>query len=160
MQKIGIGYDIHRLIKGRDLILGGIKVPYKMGLEGHSDADVLTHALCDALLGAISKGDIGEHFPDTQAQYKNADSKMFLAKTDSMIRNKGYNIENIDCIIFSQSIKISPFKQQIKEMVSKVLGIDKEKVNIKAKTNEKLDSIGEDKAIAASVIALLEKPRS
>lgn len=157
--RIGYGYDIHQLVAGRPLIIGGVKIPAGKGLLGHSDADVLLHAICDALLGAAGCGDIGDHFPDNEPQYKNIDSKVLLAKTDNMIRKKGYKIKNIDCIIFSQSIKISPFKPQIKEMVSKVLGIEQEIVNIKAKTNEELDAIGQDKAIAASAVVLVEIPR-
>ncbi len=157
--RVGYGYDIHQLIKGDHLYLGGVKIKCEYALLGHSDADVLLHAICDALLGAAGCGDIGDHFPDTAPQYKNIDSKVLLAKTDNMIRKKGYRIKNIDCIIFSQSIKISPFKPQIKEVVSKVLDIEQEIVNIKAKTNEELDSIGQNKAIAAAAIVLLEIPR-
>ncbi len=157
--RIGYGYDIHQLIKGDHLFLGGVKIKCEYALLGHSDADVLLHAICDALLGAACCGDIGDHFPDTDVQYKNIDSKVLLAKTDNMVRKKGFKIQNIDCIIFCQSIKISPFKGQIKEMISKVLGIDQEVVNIKAKTNEELDAIGQNKAIAASAIVLLETPR-
>ncbi len=155
--RIGYGYDIHQLIKGEGLYLGGVKINCQYALLGHSDADVLLHAICDALLGAAGCGDIGDHFPDTDAQYKNIDSKVLLAKTDNMIREKGYRIKNIDCIIFSQRIKISPFKGQIKEMVSKILGIGQEFVNIKAKTNEELDAIGQNKAIAASAVVLMEE---
>ena len=157
--RIGYGYDIHQLVKGEQLYLGGLKIKCEYALVGHSDADVLLHAICDALLGAAGCGDIGDHFPDTDPQYKNIDSKVLLAKTDNMIRRKGYKIVNIDCIIFSQSFKISPHKAQIKEMVSKVLGIAQEIVNIKAKTNEKLDAIGQDKAIAATAAVLLEIPK-
>ncbi|MCK4994363.1 MAG: 2-C-methyl-D-erythritol 2,4-cyclodiphosphate synthase [Candidatus Omnitrophica bacterium] len=157
--RVGYGYDIHQLIKGDKLLLGGIDIKCEYALLGHSDADVLLHAVCDALLGAAGCGDIGDHFPDTDPQYKNIDSKILLAKTDNMVRKKGYKIQNIDCIIFAQSIKISPFKTQIKEMISKVLGIARDIVNIKAKTNEELDSIGQNKAIAAAAIVLLEIPR-
>ena len=156
--RIGYGYDIHQLIKGEQLSLGGIKIKCEYSLVGHSDADVLLHAICDALLGAAASGDIGEHFPDTDPRYKNIDSKVLLAKTDNMIRKKGYKIQNIDCIIFSQSIKISPYKAEIRGMVSKVLGIEQEIINIKAKTNEELDSIGQNKAIAATAVVLLEIP--
>ena len=157
--RIGYGYDIHQLIKGEQLYLGGVKIKCEYALLGYSDADVLLHAICDALLGAAGCGDIGDHFPDTNPQYKNIDSKVLLAKTDNMIRKKGYKINNIDCIIFSQSIKISSFKPLIKEMVSKVLGIEQEIVNIKAKTNEELDAIGQNRAIAAAAVVMLEIPR-
>ena len=156
--RIGYGYDIHHLIKGDQIILGGVKIPCEFALVGHSDADVLLHAICDALLGAAGCGDIGDHFPDTSSLYKNIDSKVLLAKTDNMVRKKGYNINNLDCIIFSQSVKISPYKLQIKEMVSKVLGIAQELVNIKAKTNEELDAIGQNKAIAATAVVLMKIP--
>lgn len=157
--RVGYGYDIHQLIKGDKLCLGGVSIKCEYALLGHSDADVLLHAICDALLGASGNGDIGDHFPDTDPQYKNIDSKVLLAKTDNIIRSKGYKIKNMDCIIFSQTVKISPYKVQIKEMVSKILGIEQESVNIKAKTNEELDSIGQNKAIAASAVVLLEVPR-
>ncbi len=157
--RVGYGYDIHQLVKGRPLIIGGVKIPAEKGLLGHSDADVLLHAICDALLGASGSGDIGDHFSDTDPEYKDIDSKIILAKTDNIVKKKGFNIKNIDCIIFAEVVKISPYKAQIKEMVSKILGIEQEIVNIKAKTNEGLDSIGQNKAIAAAAIVLLAAPR-
>lgn len=158
--RIGYGYDIHRLKKGRKLYLGGLKLPCAYGLLGHSDADVLLHALCDALLGAAGLGDIGEHFPDTDARYKNIDSKVLLLKTCEMVRRKKCKIINVDCIIFSEVIKISPIKFKIRKKISEILKVNQKNINIKAKTNEGLDAVGQKKAIAAAAIVLLKKGRS
>ena len=156
---IGHGYDIHKLVKGRKLYLGGIKIPCKVGLSGHSDADVLLHAICDSLLGAAGCGDIGEHFPDTDRRFKDIDSKLLLAKVRDIIKDKGCSIANIDCIVFCEVIKITPIKLKIKQKISKILSISPELVNIKAKTNEGLDAVGQKKAIAASAITLLKKQK-
>lgn len=154
--RIGYGYDIHQLKKGRKLFLGGVKIPCKYGLLGHSDADVLLHALCDGLLGAAGLGDIGEYFPDTEPQFKDISSLKLLAKTYALVSEKGYGIENIDCIVFAQEIKITPFKAEIKESISNALELKLQRINIKAKTMEGLDAVGRKKAIAASCAVLLK----
>ncbi len=154
--RIGLGCDIHQLVEGRKLYLGGIDIPNPCGLLGHSDGDVLLHAVCDGLLGAAGLGDIGEHFPDSDAQFKDISSLKLLDRTYRMVTEKGYEIENIDCIVFAETIKITPFKSKIKECISKVLVIDPARVNIKAKTAEELGAVGEKKAIAASCVVLLK----
>ena len=153
--RIGMGYDIHQLVAGRKLILGGIEIPYELGLLGHSDADVLLHAVCDGLLGGAGLGDIGEHFSDTDSKYAGASSAILLQQVYKMVGEKGYYIANIDCTIFAQELKISPLKARIKESISDILCISSEKINIKAKTAEKLGAIGENKAIGASCVVLL-----
>jgi len=155
--RIGHGYDIHRLKKAKILYLGGLELRGAYGLVGHSDADVLLHAICDALLGAAGIGDIGEHFPDTDARYKNIGSKILLSKTHGMIKKKRYKIMNIDCIIYSEAIKINPLKLKIRKKVSGILKINENKINIKAKTKEGLDAVGKKKAIAATAVALLKE---
>lgn len=154
---IGIGYDIHRLIKGRRLILGGVEVPYKKGPFGHSDADVLLHAICDALLGAISQGDIGELFPDTDPKYKDIASTELLKKVYDLVKDKGYVINNIDTIIIAQEPKLSPFKGKMRKKIAQILKIKKDRIGIKAKTNEGLGEIGERKAIASYAVVLITK---
>ncbi|MBI4846763.1 MAG: 2-C-methyl-D-erythritol 2,4-cyclodiphosphate synthase [Candidatus Omnitrophica bacterium] len=156
MIRIGIGYDIHQLVKGRKLIIGGIEIPFEYGLLGHSDADVLLHAISDSLLGAASLGDIGDHFPDIDIKFKDANSIDLLKKTYDMVKKKGYKINNIDCIIYSQVVKIGPLKSKMKKLIAESLEIGPDLVNIKAKTMENLDAVGQGKAIAASSIALLE----
>lgn len=153
--RVGIGYDIHRLTKGRKLFLGGMQIDHPLGLLGHSDADVLLHAIGDALLGAAGLGDIGEHFPDDDPRIKDISSVKLLKKIHVMIEEKGYAIENIDCIIFAEAPKITPLKSKMEENISGVLGINRESVNIKAKTMEKLNAVGQGKAIAASCIVLV-----
>jgi 2-C-methyl-D-erythritol 2,4-cyclodiphosphate synthase len=153
--RIGHGYDIHQFQHGRKLVVGGIEIPGHDGLKGHSDADVLLHAISDALLGAAGLGDIGEHFPDTDERFKNADSSELLRRVCRMIESKGFLVENIDCIIFAESIKMSPFKTRMKIRISEILRIDPARVNVKAKTMEQLDAIGRSQAMAASCSALL-----
>lgn len=155
--KIGIGYDIHRLEDNRNLIIGGIKIPYEKGLMGHSDADVLTHAIIDAMLGAASMPDIGTLFPDTDNKYKDADSMELLAKVFARIKTKGFLINNIDANIIAQAPKMMPYIPEIKIKLASVLDIDAEDISIKAKTKEKLDSVGAKKAIEAQAIVLLYK---
>lgn len=154
-QRIGIGYDIHRLVKGRKLILGGVEIPYERGLEGHSDADVLLHALCDALLGAIGKGDIGEHFPNTDEHYKDISSLALLAKVNAIVRQEGYKINNVDCVIQAEEPNLGNFKSQMRSSIAGTLKIDEGVVNIKATTNEQLGAIGKKEGIAAFASALL-----
>ena len=149
MQRIGIGYDIHRLVKGRKLFLGGVEIPHSKGLLGHSDGDALLHAVCDALLGAVSAGDIGEHFPDTDKKYKGISGIKLLERCVKVIKKRGFSIHNIDAIVIAEGPKLLPYK---KEMVKKIAGafnIKNDCISIKAKTNEGLGEIGKGKAIAA-----------
>lgn len=155
MMRIGIGYDIHRLVTGRKLILGAVEVPYSRGLAGHSDADVVLHALCDALLGACGLGDIGEHFPDTEAQYKGISSVKLLKRVASMLAEKNYAIGNIDVVIIAQEPKLSVYKDKIRMNICRALGIRQQDVNIKAKTNEGQDATGRKKAIACYAVACI-----
>ncbi len=155
--RIGFGYDIHKLVEKRKLILGGIEVPSKKGLLGHSDADVLLHAIIDALLGAAGLGDIGEHFPDTDKKYKNISSKILLQRTDEIIKSKGFAIDNIDAVIILEKPKLNELKEKMSLDIAAILNIPKDRVNVKAKTNEGLDSIGKGKAIAAYAVAALVK---
>ncbi len=158
--KVGVGYDVHRLVKGRRLILGGVEIPFEKGLLGHSDGDVLLHAICDALLGATGKGDIGKHFPDTDPKYKDISSLVLLGKTREII--KEYRVNNIDSIIIAQEPKLASYLEKMKENIAKVLKIDKGKINIKATTTERLGSIGRGEGIAAYATVSVEenKPRS
>ena len=149
--KTGIGYDIHRLVAGRPLFLGGIEVPYDLGLLGHSDADVLIHALCDALLGALALGDIGEHFPDTDPKYKGIAGSQLLKSVKELVDGSGYKINNIDAVIIAQSPALTPFKKQMKQKLCALMNIQEDILNIKAKTNEGLDDIGNNQAIACYV---------
>ena len=153
--RTGIGYDIHRLEENRDLIIGGIKIPYKKGLLGHSDADVLVHAIIDALLGATALPDIGTLFPDTDDKFKNADSIELLKDVYSMIKKKGYLINNIDTNIIAQAPKMMPYIPQMKEKLATVLELDTGDISIKAKTKEHLDAVGEEKAIEANAVVMV-----
>ncbi len=156
--RIGFGYDIHRLVTGRRLVLGGIEVPAKKGLLGHSDADVLMHAIIDALLGAAGLGDIGGHFPDTDKRYKDISGRILLKRTVLLTRAKGYSIGNIDASIMMEGPKLGALKEKMAGSVAKILKISKDKVNIKAKTNEGLDSVGRGRAVAAyAVVALHDR---
>lgn len=155
--RIGIGYDIHRLIEGRRLFLGGIEIPYIKGLQGHSDADVLLHAITDALLGAVAEGDIGEHFPDTDPEYKDVSSPELLKRVYDIIKKKGYAVDNVDTVIIAQEPKLMPFKKQMQQKIAKLLNIKEESVGIKAKTNEGLGEIGRKEAIASYAVVLLTK---
>ena len=157
MFKIGLGYDIHRLVEDRDLIIGGIKIPYEKGLLGHSDADVLIHAIIDALLGAANLADIGTLFPDTDPKYKDANSIMLLKNVIELVKEKGYKINNIDSNIIAQAPKMMSYIPQMKATLAKAMDIDIESISIKAKTKEKLDSVGEKLAIETNAIVLLEK---
>jgi len=152
--RVGIGYDVHRLVEGRRLILGGMEVPFGRGLLGHSDGDVLLHAICDALLGAAGKGDIGQHFPDTSPEYKDISSLVLLEKVKGLI--KEYRINNIDSIVIAQEPKLAPYLSKMKENIAKVVKIDKSKINIKATTTEKVGSIGRGEGIAAYAMVSLE----
>ena len=153
--RIGTGYDIHRLEEGRKLIIGGVEIPYEKGLQGHSDADVLIHAIIDAVLGALALPDIGTLFPDTSEEFKDIDSKILLQKVYSFIKEKGYNINNIDSNIIAQAPKMMPHIPNMKRVLAEVLKIDEDLISIKAKTNEKMDAVGEMKAIEANAVVLL-----
>ena len=157
MFKIGLGYDIHRLVEDRDLIIGGIKIPYEKGLLGHSDADVLIHAIIDALLGAANLADIGTLFPDTDPKYKDANSVMLLKNVIELVKEKGYKINNIDSNIIAQAPKMMPYIPDMKTTLANAMNIDIESISIKAKTKEKLDSVGEKLAIETNAVVLLEK---
>ena len=157
MYRIGIGYDIHKLTQGRDLIIGGVKITHEMGLLGHSDADVLIHAIIDAMLGALCLSDIGTLFPDTDKVYKNIDSTILLKKVYDLIKEKKYVIENIDSNIIAQRPKMMPYIPKMKDVLCEVLEIDLDKLSIKAKTNEKMDAVGQELAIEAQAVVLLKK---
>lgn len=155
--RIGHGYDVHRLIKDRDLILGGVKIPYEKGLLGHSDADVLTHAIMDALLGAAALGDIGTHFPDTDPAYKGADSLKLLEHVIQLLAKKGWAIENVDATIIAQKPKLSPYIPLMKENLMKLMQTDANSVNIKATTEEHLGFTGRGEGISAHAVCLLKQ---
>jgi len=154
--RIGFGYDVHRLAAGRELWLGGVKIDYELGLDGHSDADVLIHAICDALLGAAGLRDIGYYFPDNNADFKDIDSKILLAKTIQLIRNEGFEIENIDSTICAEKPKINPFIDEMKKALAEVLQIPQRNIGIKATTNEKIGFVGREEGIAAYAVVLLK----
>lgn len=155
--RTGLGYDVHRLVEGRDLWLGGIKIPHTLGLLGHSDADVLIHAICDALLGAANMRDIGYHFPDTSADTLDIDSKMLLKKTVDLIATKGYKIGNIDATICAERPKINPHVPDMKACLAQVMGIDEDDISIKATTTERLGFTGREEGISAYAVVLIEK---
>lgn len=153
--RIGEGWDVHALVPGRKLILGGVEVPHSLGLLGHSDADVLLHAITDALFGAAALGDIGRHFSDTDAQFKGADSAVLLAEAARRVRAKGFEIGNIDSTIVAQAPKLAPHIEKMRERIAQVLELDVEHVNVKAKTAEKLGPVGQLQAMEARAVALL-----
>ena len=155
--RIGHGYDVHRLVKGRDLILGGEKIPYEKGLEGHSDADVLYHAVMDALLGAAALGDIGRHFPDTDHAYKGADSGKLLAAVGEKIANAGYKVGNIDVTMIAQKPKLKDYIPGMAANIAEILGIDENQVNVKATTEEHLGFTGDGSGMACHAVCLLEE---
>ena len=156
--RIGEGWDVHALVPGRKLILGGVEVPHTVGLLGHSDADVLLHAITDALFGAAALGDIGRHFSDTDAQFKGADSAVLLAEAARRVRAKGFEIGNIDSTIVAQAPKLAPHIEKMRERIAQVLALDVEQVNVKAKTAEKMGPVGLQQAMEARAVALLYKP--
>lgn len=157
--RIGIGYDIHRLVRGRKLFIGGVELPFNKGLLGHSDADCLLHAICDALLGAANQGDIGEHFSDRDPKYLNIASIKLLKKSNEIIRKKGFVINNIDAVLIAQEPKILPFRAKIIKKISEVLKLSEEKISIKAKTNEGLGAVGSGQAIACHAVVLIKKTK-
>jgi 2-C-methyl-D-erythritol 2,4-cyclodiphosphate synthase len=154
--RVGIGYDVHKLVKGRKLIIGGIEIPFKKGLMGHSDADVLIHAICDALLGAAGLGDIGLHFPDTNPAYKGISSMQILRKTVQMVLDNHYSIVNIDTVIFAEDPKMSPYRQVMKTNIAAVMNLDPGVINVKATTTEGLGPVGRGEGIGAVCVALLQ----
>lgn len=153
--RIGMGYDVHKLVENRDLIIGGVKIPHNLGLLGHSDADVLLHAICDSLLGAAALGDIGKHFPDTDNKYKNIDSLILLKNVGKLIENEGYVIGNIDATIIAQKPKMAPHIPEMRENISSTLNISINKINIKATTEEGLGFTGLQQGISSQSICLL-----
>ncbi len=154
--RIGHGYDVHRLVEGRELILGGVKIPYDKGLLGHSDADVLTHAVMDALLGAAALGDIGKHFPDSDPAYKGADSLVLAAHVATLLKQNGYRIGNIDATVIAQAPKLAPHISTMRENLAGVLGIELDCINVKATTEEHLGFTGQGLGIAAHAVCLIE----
>lgn len=156
--RIGMGYDVHRLVEGRDLIMGGVKIPYEKGLLGHSDADVLLHAISDALLGAAALGDIGKHFPDTDPAYKGISSLVLLSKVGELIEENGFLIENIDATIIAQAPKMRPYIDTMRENIAQALGIMTEQVSVKATTEEGLGFTGSGEGISAQAICMLNSP--
>jgi 2-C-methyl-D-erythritol 2,4-cyclodiphosphate synthase len=150
---IGIGYDSHRLLKGRELVIGGVQIPHEMGLEGHSDADVLAHAVIDALLGAAGLGDIGQHFPDTDERYRGADSIALLQEVMKLLAGEGLQVINVDCTLVMERPKIAPYKQQIRQRLAQVLGLPERRVNVKASTGERIGFVGREEGVAALAVA-------
>lgn len=157
MIRVGFGYDVHRLAPGRPLILGGVEIPYEFGLLGHSDADVLLHAICDALIGAAALGDIGVHFPDTSPQFKDISSLVLLDRTAALLKERGFALKNIDSTIVAQKPRLSPFIPLMVERVSERIGLTSNCVNIKAKTTEALGFAGREEGIAAYAVALVDE---
>lgn len=157
MMRVGFGFDVHRLVEGRDLWLGGVKIPHTVGALGHSDADVLLHALCDALLGAAALGDIGQHFPDTEAKWKGADSKRLLQAVVRLIADKGWTVGNVDCTLILERPKIMPHVPAMRATIAPLLGIGEDAVSIKATTNETMGFVGREEGVAAHAVALINK---
>jgi 2-C-methyl-D-erythritol 2,4-cyclodiphosphate synthase len=153
----GIGYDSHRLAQGRRLILGGVEIPHERGLDGHSDADVLTHAVIDALLGGAGLGDIGEHFPDTDERWRDADSIVLLAAVAGMVGAEGLEVVNVDCTVIMEAPKLAPHRQAIRERLASTLGLECKRVNVKASTGERMGFVGRGEGVAALAIAGLDR---
>ncbi|GKX32153.1 2-C-methyl-D-erythritol 2,4-cyclodiphosphate synthase [Vallitalea longa] len=153
--KIGMGYDVHKLVEGRELIIGGVNIPYEKGLLGHSDADVLVHAIMDAILGALGKGDIGKHFPDTEDEYKSISSLKLLGEVKKLLTQEGYEIVNIDSTIIAQLPKMAPYLEEMKRNIADVLSIDSSNINIKATTEEGLGFTGTGLGISSQAICLI-----
>ena len=154
--RVGIGYDVHRLVKGRPLVLGGVSIPFSKGLWGHSDADVLTHAVCDALLGASGEGDIGIHFPDSDPRYENISSLVLLKKTQRIVGRKGYSIVNLDTTIYAEAPKLAPYRKAMQGKIAAALDIEVAYVNIKSTTTEGLGPVGRGEGIAALSVVMLQ----
>lgn len=154
--RIGHGYDVHRLVEGRKLFIGGVEIPHTLGLLGHSDADVLLHAVCDALLGAAALGDIGKHFPDSDERYKGIDSKILLRHCADLLGEKGYSVCNVDCTVIAQKPKLAPYIEAMRECIASCIGIEKDCVNVKATTEERLGFTGNEEGIAAHAVTIIE----
>ena len=157
MMRIGNGYDVHKLVEGRKLVLGGVEIPHEKGVLGHSDGDVLIHAVMDAILGALALGDIGQHFPDTDMQYEGIDSRILLAKVNDLMRGKGYQIGNLDSIIVAQKPKLKDYLNEMRISIAKILDTEMENVSVKATTEEKLGFTGSEEGIKAYCVVLLKK---
>lgn len=157
MIRIGNGYDVHRLVEGRRLVLGGVEIPHTKGVLGHSDGDVLIHAVMDAILGALALGDIGQHFPDTDMQYEGIDSRILLGKVNEIMKNKGYQIGNLDCIVAAQKPKLKDYLNEMRISMAKILDTEMENVSVKATTEEKLGFTGREEGIKAYCVVLLRK---
>lgn len=155
--RTGFGFDVHAFVEERKLILGGVEIPFDKGLEGHSDADVLLHAICDAMLGALALGDIGIHFPNTDERWKDADSTVLLNRVNQIINSKGYELGNLDCVLAMEKPKISPYVEQIRNRISKILNADVEQISIKATTTEKLGFVGRNEGVVSFATVLLVK---
>ena len=155
--RVGYGYDVHRLVEGRDLWLGGVHIEHTLGLLGHSDADVLIHAICDALLGAANLRDIGYHFPDTAPEYKGADSKVLLSRTVDLLAQHGYRVGNVDCTVCAERPKINPHIDAMKAVLAPLLRVDLDAVSLKATTSERMGFVGREEGMAAHAIALIER---
>ncbi|MCM3734133.1 2-C-methyl-D-erythritol 2,4-cyclodiphosphate synthase [Fictibacillus nanhaiensis] len=160
MMRIGQGFDVHAFCEGRPLIIGGVTIPYEKGLLGHSDADVLLHAITDALLGAAGEGDIGKHFPDTDPAYKDADSKRLLLDSWKLVKKKGYRLGNIDCTIIAQKPKMLPYIEEMRTVIAGIFEVAADQINVKATTTEKLGFPGREEGIAAQAVVLIEKKDS
>ncbi len=158
MQCCGIGYDVHRLVAGRKCVLGGVEIPHPKGLDGHSDADVLLHAIADAILGAIGEGDIGKHFPNSDARWKGAPSRVFLAEIRRMLEARGASIANVDATVIAEAPKVLPHAPAMRDHIAGALGIDPSRVNLKATTNEGMGFIGREEGIAAFAVASVVVP--
>lgn len=157
--RAGLGYDVHRLVEGRDLILGGVKIPYEKGLLGHSDADVLLHALTDALLGAAALGDIGRHFPDTDERYRGISSLILLEKAYTLVKERGYSLGNADMVLILQKPKLKEYIPSMEENIAEALSCEKERISVKATTEEGLGFTGQGEGVSAKAIVLLEKSK-
>ncbi len=158
MVRVGNGYDVHRLVAGRKLVLGGVEIEHTLGLDGHSDADVLLHAVCDALLGACGAGDLGHHFPDTSAEYKDISSLVLLGKVAATLKERGFKLGNLDATVVAQNPKIAPYITQMRQNIASTLGTTINQVNVKATTTEKLGFAGREEGIAAYAVVLIESP--
>ena len=156
--RTGFGYDLHRLGEGRDLVLGGVNIPFEKGLDGHSDADVLLHAITDALLGAAAMGDIGAHFPDTDPEWKGADSRILLRKTAELIRGQGYRVGNVDCTVVAERPKLRPYIDRMRTNIAEDLGVEPDAVSVKATTSERIGMIGREEGMSAMAVCLIFAP--
>ena len=155
MMRVGLGFDVHRLVEGRELWLGGIRIPHTLGALGHSDADVVLHAICDALLGAAALGDIGQHFPDTDAQWKGADSKELLRAVVALLHEKGWSVGNVDCTLVLERPKIMPHVPLMRSTMAGLLRVAEDAVSVKATTNERMGYVGREEGVAAHAVALV-----